>query len=73
MKRTPVSWSSVVEEVVGPCVVCGVEIRYVLAGGAPTPALLHHATCDPISVLRVNLKSANPPLLPPEFTIHQKK
>ena len=73
MKRIAVSWSNSVDEVTGPCVVCGGEIHLVLGVGTPSPALLYHATCDPISALRANLKSVAPPLLPPEFTIHHKK
>lgn len=73
MNRKPVSWSLEVSEVEGPCVVCGGNVHYFVGINTPTPAMLYHATCDPTPILRANLKTANPPLLPPEYTIHHKK
>jgi hypothetical protein len=73
MTRSSTSWSVFVDQVEGPCVVCGVDVRYMLPSDRPTPALLYHATCDPTPFLRAGLKEAAPPLLPPEFTIHSKK
>ncbi|OGR93099.1 MAG: hypothetical protein A2992_08840 [Elusimicrobia bacterium RIFCSPLOWO2_01_FULL_59_12] len=72
MKRSKVSWSNAVDAVEGPCAVCGKEVRYVIPDDRPDPALLYHATCDVMPLLRERLKKAVPPILPLEYTIPRK-
>ena len=69
MKRGHVSWSNFTDFIEGPCVVCGVEVRFVLPSDRPDPALLYHATCNVMPVLRERLKSAHPPVLPAAYII----
>jgi hypothetical protein len=71
MKRGHVSWSNFTDFVEGPCVVCGNEVRFVLPADRPDPALLYHATCDPMPVLRQQLKSLSVPALPSEYTVRK--
>lgn len=73
MKRSHVSWSNFTDKVEGPCVVCGKDVQYVIPADRPDPAILFHATCDPMGALRERLKTATPPLLPAEFTVHGGK
>jgi hypothetical protein len=73
MKRTHVSWSNFTDRVEGPCVVCGQPVSYVIPADRPDPALLYHATCDPIAVLRARLKTFTPPPLPASQTIRFKQ
>ena len=72
VKRSRVSWSNFTDVVEGPCVVCGVNVRYVIPSDRPTPAILFHPTCDVMPVLRERLKAATPPPLPPDDTIRFK-
>lgn len=72
MKRTKVAWSNGVDQVEGPCVVCGKEVRFVIPDDRPDPALLYHSTCDMMPVLREQLKKAAPPRLPDEYVIPRK-
>ncbi len=69
MKRGHVSWSNFTDYIEGPCIVCGVEVRFVIPADRKDPAMLYHATCDIMGALRERLKSANPPPLPPEYII----
>jgi hypothetical protein len=49
-------------------------VRFVIPADRPDPALLYHATCDPMAVLRERLKSAPAvPLLPADQTIKGQK
>ena len=61
MKRTTIPWSDATDLIEGPCVVCGKEVRYVIPADRPDPALLYHATCDVMPLLRERLKTAPPP------------
>jgi len=70
MKRSHVSWSNFTDQVEGPCVVCGQEVQYVIPADRPDPAILYHATCDPIKALRERLKTAAPQPLAGNQTIH---
>ncbi len=74
MKRAHVSWSNATDKVEGPCVVCGQEVQYLIPSDRPDPAILYHATCDPIAAIRERLKTipALPPL-PISYTIHRAK
>lgn len=72
MKRGHVSWSNFTDYVEGPCVVCGVEVRFVIPSDKPSPSLLYHPTCDMMPAIREQLKSAKPPALPPEYVIPRK-
>ena len=72
MKRSHVSWSNFTDVIEGPCVVCGVDVRYVIPSDRPDPALLFHPTCNVMPILRDKLKAATPPPLPPEDTIRFK-
>lgn len=72
MMRRHTSWSNFVDDVEGPCVVCGGTVRFVLPSDRPDPALLYHSTCDPIQQIRERLKTIHPPPLAPEFTIKGK-
>jgi hypothetical protein len=72
MKRTRVSWSNMVDQIEGPCVVCGQQVYFVLPADRPDPAILFHPTCDVMPKLREQLKSAKPPVLPPEYVIPRR-
>ena len=72
MKRSHVSWSNFTDKVEGPCIVCGVEMYFVLPNDRPDPAFLCHPTCDIMPALREKLKAATPPPLPPGDTIRFK-
>jgi hypothetical protein len=72
MKRERVSWSNFTDRIEGPCVVCGAEVHYLLPSDRSDPALLFHATCDPMGALRERLKSASPPALPASYTVRFK-
>ena len=69
MKRTQVNWSNGVDLVEGPCAVCQKEVQYVIPSDRPDPAILYHATCDVMPLLREQLKKATPPPLPSEYVI----
>jgi hypothetical protein len=69
MKRTKVGWSNSTDLIEGPCAVCGKEVRYVIPDDRPDPAILYHATCDVMPLLREQLKKATPPILPPEYNV----
>lgn len=73
MKRSKVSWSNDVDEISGPCVVCGKEVHFVLPSDRPSPSLLYHPTCDMMPAIREQLKKANPPPLPVEYTVPKAK
>ncbi len=72
MKREKTSWSNLADVVVGPCAVCGQEVRYVIPSDRPDPAFLNHSTCDILPLLRVKIKTANPPPLPGQQTYRFK-
>ncbi len=72
MNRTHVSWSNFTDEVAGPCLVCGAEVRFVIPADRPSPAMLYHSTCDISAALRSSLKTATPPALPGSDTIRFK-
>jgi len=69
MKRTRASWSNFTDVIEGPCVVCGVQVQYVIPNDRPDPALLYHPTCDVMPILRERLKSATPPAMAADQTI----
>src|SRR5438045_1925088 len=71
MKRSRVSWSNAVDLVEGPCAVCGKEVQYLIPSDRPDPAMLYHATCDMMPLLREQLKKASPPRLAPEYTVRK--
>jgi len=73
MKRGHVSWSNFTDYIEGPCVVCGVEVHFVIPADRPSPSLLYHATCEVMPVLREHLKTATPPPLPVEYTVVKAK
>ena len=73
MKRTRATWSNFTDTIEGPCVVCGVEVRFVIPNDRPDPALLYHPTCDVMPLLRERLKTVTPPPLPPDQTIRFQK
>jgi hypothetical protein len=64
MKRTQVSWSTDVDQIEGPCVVCGKEVVFLVPSDRPDPTLLYHSTCDMMPKVREHLKNAAPPLMP---------
>jgi hypothetical protein len=72
MDRKRVSWSNFTDEIKGPCVVCGVEVHFVIPNDRPSPALLFHPTCDVMPILREKLKASTPPPMPPSETIRFK-
>jgi hypothetical protein len=71
MKRSKVSWSNDVDEVEGPCAVCGKEVRFVIPSDRPDPSLLYHSTCDMMPLIREQLKTAHPPLMPAQNIIQK--
>ena len=73
MTRTPASWSPFVDLVEGPCVVCAQTVRFVIPKDRSDPALIHHATCNPMTILRSQLKDVKPPPLPDDQTIKGQK
>jgi hypothetical protein len=73
MKRTRVSWSDAVDQIEGPCVVCGKDVQYLMPVDRPDPALLFHSTCDVMPVLREKLKTATPPLMPEQNIVVKPK
>ncbi len=72
MKRSKVTWSNSVDEVEGPCAVCGKEVRFVIPDDRPDPAILYHSTCDVMPLLRERLKKSTPALLSVEYTVPKK-
>lgn len=74
MKRTRVTWSNDVDQIEGPCIVCGKEVRFVIPSDRPDPSLLYHSTCDMMPMIREHLKTATPPpLMPSEYVISKPK
>jgi hypothetical protein len=73
MKRTPVSWSDSVDLIEGPCAVCGKDVRFVVPFDRPNPALLYHSTCDMMPLIREQLKTATPPLMPAQNIINKPR
>lgn len=69
MKRTKVPWSNSTDLIEGPCAVCGQDVRYVIPDDRPDPAILYHATCDVMPLLREKLKTASPPPLPASYLV----
>ncbi len=69
MKRSHVSWSNFTDTVEGPCIVCNVEVRYLIPSDRSDPAFLYHPTCNVMPALREKLKAATPSPLPPGETI----
>lgn len=69
MKRYHTSWSNFTDIIEGPCVVCNVEVRFLIPADRPSPSILFHPTCDVMPALREKLKAATPPPLPPSDTI----
>jgi hypothetical protein len=69
MKRSKVSWSESVDLIEGPCAVCGKEVRFVVPFDRPDPKLLYHSTCDMMPLIREQLKTATPPLMPEQNII----
>jgi hypothetical protein len=71
MKRTKVSWSNDVDQIEGPCAVCGKEVVFVIPSDRPDPSLLYHSTCDMMPLIREQLKNAHPPLMPASHIIQK--
>lgn len=72
MKRSHSSWSNFTDMVTGPCIVCNVEVKFLIPADRPDPTILFHPTCDVMPALREKLKAATPPPLPPSETIRFK-
>ena len=72
MNRQHSSWSNFTDVVEGPCVVCNQEVHFVIPADREDPTILYHATCDPIGVIRVNLKTKTVPPMNPSETIRYK-
>jgi hypothetical protein len=73
LTRTKVDWSNSTDLIVGPCAVCGKEVRFVIPDDRPSPSILYHSTCDVMPLLREQLKKASPPLMPAEHVISKPK